>query len=129
MIRRPPRSTRTDTLVPYTPLFRSEDEGKAIGPWAEPIAPELLRKGLQAMIKTRIFDARMVIAQRQKKMSFLIQSLGGKAIGVAPMLALSQGGMFFPSLSQQNLLVPPDVPFSSENPRVGKEGVTTVKSL
>src|SRR3546814_11685904 len=24
MIRRPPRSTRTDTLFPYTPLFRSE---------------------------------------------------------------------------------------------------------
>src|SRR3546814_20486446 len=23
MIRRPPRSTRTDTLLPYTPLFRS----------------------------------------------------------------------------------------------------------
>src|SRR3546814_21065239 len=23
MLRRPPRSTRTDTLVPYTPLFRS----------------------------------------------------------------------------------------------------------
>src|SRR3546814_12640981 len=26
MIRRPPRSTRTDTLVPYTTLFRSEGE-------------------------------------------------------------------------------------------------------
>src|SRR3546814_11685483 len=26
MIRRPPRSTRTDTLFPYTTLFRSEDE-------------------------------------------------------------------------------------------------------
>src|SRR3546814_4705940 len=25
MIRRPPRSTRTDTLCPYTTLFRSED--------------------------------------------------------------------------------------------------------
>src|SRR3546814_9417914 len=25
MIRRPPRSTRTDTLFPYTPLFRSYD--------------------------------------------------------------------------------------------------------
>src|SRR3546814_7496525 len=25
MIRRPPRSTRTDTLFPYTPLFRSDD--------------------------------------------------------------------------------------------------------
>src|SRR3546814_13329758 len=27
MIRRPPRSTRTDTLVPYTTLFRSDGEG------------------------------------------------------------------------------------------------------
>src|SRR3546814_7358034 len=26
MIRRPPRSTRTDTLVPYTTLFRSDGE-------------------------------------------------------------------------------------------------------
>src|SRR3546814_110755 len=28
MIRRPPRSTRTDTLFPYTTLFRSENEGQ-----------------------------------------------------------------------------------------------------
>src|SRR3546814_3296997 len=27
MIRRPPRSTRTDTLFPYTTLFRSADRG------------------------------------------------------------------------------------------------------
>src|SRR3546814_308790 len=27
MIRRPPRSTRTDTLFPYTTLFRSHDTG------------------------------------------------------------------------------------------------------
>src|SRR3546814_7886561 len=27
MIRRPPRSTRTDTLFPYTTLFRSPDRG------------------------------------------------------------------------------------------------------
>src|SRR3546814_20844385 len=27
MIRRPPRSTRTDTLFPYTTLFRSQDVG------------------------------------------------------------------------------------------------------
>src|SRR3546814_12654815 len=27
MIRRPPRSTRTDTLFPYTTLFRSDYEG------------------------------------------------------------------------------------------------------
>src|SRR3546814_18950279 len=28
MIRRPPRSTRTDTLFPYTTLFRSDDLGE-----------------------------------------------------------------------------------------------------
>src|SRR3546814_3630733 len=28
MIRRPPRSTRTDTLVPYTTLFRSRQPGR-----------------------------------------------------------------------------------------------------
>src|SRR3546814_17127469 len=30
MIRRPPRSTRTDTLFPYTTLFRSYDDPTAI---------------------------------------------------------------------------------------------------
>src|SRR3546814_324973 len=41
MIRRPPRSTRTDTLFPYTPLFRSvfsqgygNGEAPAIGHWS-----------------------------------------------------------------------------------------------
>src|SRR3546814_11822558 len=29
MIRRPPRSTRTDTLFPYTTLFRSLGQGRA----------------------------------------------------------------------------------------------------
>src|SRR3546814_4978505 len=31
MIRRPPRSTRTDTLFPYTTLFRSADYVKNLG--------------------------------------------------------------------------------------------------
>src|SRR3546814_13504033 len=31
MIRRPPRSTRTDTLFPYTTLFRSVRVGNAVG--------------------------------------------------------------------------------------------------
>src|SRR3546814_20233788 len=32
MIPRPPRSTRTDTLFPYTTLFRSESKGANRGP-------------------------------------------------------------------------------------------------
>src|SRR3546814_8993539 len=31
MIRRPPRSTRTDTLLPYTTLFRSDRPHRGIG--------------------------------------------------------------------------------------------------
>src|SRR3546814_16387867 len=31
MIRRPPRSTRTDTLFPYTTLFRSAAPGSVVG--------------------------------------------------------------------------------------------------
>src|SRR3546814_10862177 len=36
MIRRPPRSTRTDTLVPYTTLFRSHRLCRVDGDPAEP---------------------------------------------------------------------------------------------
>src|SRR3546814_1997629 len=34
MIRRPPRSTRTDTLFPYTTLFRSDYSGDLLEPEA-----------------------------------------------------------------------------------------------
>src|SRR3546814_9319289 len=36
MIRRPPRSTRTDTLFPYTTLFRSVEEGARFHPILRP---------------------------------------------------------------------------------------------
>src|SRR3546814_20455780 len=43
MIRRPPRSTRTDTLFPYTTLFRSQQGGRiglgGFGSSARPAAP------------------------------------------------------------------------------------------
>src|SRR3546814_10076636 len=52
MIRRPPRSTRTDTLLPYTTLFRSEMAAKqqlvdrhGLGRGANPPATDLA-KGL-----------------------------------------------------------------------------------
>src|SRR3546814_2950478 len=41
MIRRPPRSTRTDTLFPYTALFRSKPAGTNPRALAERIAAEL----------------------------------------------------------------------------------------
>src|SRR3546814_2851397 len=43
MIRRPPRSTRTDTLFPYTTLFRSAEllDGLRFDAWAALLAPDL----------------------------------------------------------------------------------------
>ncbi len=87
-----------------------DDDGKAVGPWDPKLEPEVLRKGLRAMLKTRIFDARMLIAQRQKKLSFYMQSLGEEAIGTAHALALSEGDMCFPTYRQQSLLMAREVP-------------------
>src|SRR3546814_4349512 len=45
MIRRPPRSTHTDTLFPYTTLFRSEEEeppDRVDEEFAERVGPGLL---------------------------------------------------------------------------------------
>src|SRR3546814_16390843 len=39
MIRRPPRSTRTDTLFPYTTLFRSPRSGLRHRPWIVNVDP------------------------------------------------------------------------------------------
>src|SRR3546814_20387874 len=39
MIRRPPRSTRTDTLFPYTTLFRSEDKAVRAVPVLDDVEP------------------------------------------------------------------------------------------
>src|SRR3546814_13650324 len=39
MLRHPPRSTLTDTLFPYTTLFRSLDRALAVGDLAEAIFP------------------------------------------------------------------------------------------
>ena len=82
-----------------------DDAGGAVGPWAPQIASERLRAGLRAMMKTRAFDARMLIAQRQKKISFYMQCLGEEAIAVAHSLALAPGDMNFPTYRQQGLLL------------------------
>ncbi|NMM05263.1 3-methyl-2-oxobutanoate dehydrogenase (2-methylpropanoyl-transferring) subunit alpha [Polaromonas sp.] len=111
-VRRPPVDTLpVDTSdLAYALVRVLDDDGRAVGPWAPQVTPELLRQGLRAMMKTRIFDNRMVIAQRQKKMSFYMQSLGEEAIGTAHALALSQGDMCFPTYRQQSLLMARDVP-------------------
>ena len=82
-----------------------DEDGKAQGPWAPALHPERLRRGLRAMVKTRLFDARMLIAQRQKKLSFYMQCLGEEAIAIAHAAALREGDMNFPTYRQQGLVL------------------------
>ncbi|HNQ09457.1 MAG TPA: 3-methyl-2-oxobutanoate dehydrogenase (2-methylpropanoyl-transferring) subunit alpha [Giesbergeria sp.] len=114
-VRRPsPDSPAFDTADLANSLVRVlDDEGRAVGPWAPAIHPERLRRGLRAMVKTRIFDARMLLAQRQKKLSFYMQCLGEEAIAVAHAQALEEGDMCFPTYRQQGLLLSrDDIPMS-----------------
>ena len=82
-----------------------DDEGHAVGPWAPKVDAALLVRGLRAMLRTRAFDAKMLIAQRQKKISFYMQCLGEEAIAIAHALALREGDMCFPTYRQQGLLL------------------------
>src|SRR3546814_9022821 len=54
MIRRPPRSTRTDTLFPYTTLFRSADTLKRARPEAR-----------VEQVEDRMFDAADILVDGQ----------------------------------------------------------------
>jgi 2-oxoisovalerate dehydrogenase E1 component alpha subunit len=85
-----------------------DDEGRAQGPWAPKHDAALLRRGLRAMMRTRAFDAKMLIAQRQKKISFYMQCLGEEAIACAHALAIADGDMCFPTYRQQGLLISRD---------------------
>ena len=112
-VRRPPvEASPADTSdLAYGLVRVLDDEGRAVGPWALPVDKELLRRGLRAMLRTRAYDARMLIAQRQKKISFYMQCLGEEAIAIAHALALDPGDMCFPTYRQQGLLlVRDDIP-------------------
>lgn len=100
-----------DTRELATQLIRILDEdGRAVGPWATEETPELLLQGLRAMLKTRLFDSRMLKAQRQKKLSFYMQCLGEEAIAVGQTLALRPDDMHFPTYRQQGILIAREAP-------------------
>ncbi len=110
-VRRPPTDTAAaDTQDLVFSLVRVLDEdGSAVGPWDPKLTPDQLRRGLEVMMKTRVFDARMQVAQRQKKLSFYMLSLGEEAIGTAHAMALQEGDMCFPTYRQQSILLARDV--------------------
>lgn len=110
--RRPAVDVSADEIrdLAYTIIRVLNREGEAVGPWALALTPDQLRRGLRDMLKTRAFDARMTMAQRQGKTSFYMQSTGEEAIGAAHRKVLEDGDMCFPTYRQQSLLVAYDWP-------------------
>src|SRR3546814_4685593 len=77
MIRRPPRSTRTDTLFPYTTLFRSVDQ-QAIGLLAgrrETRQRRVNRQAIAAAIGQALLGERHDLRARSEEHTSELQSL------------------------------------------------------
>src|SRR3546814_3470552 len=83
MIRRPPRSTRTDTLFPYTTLFRSDPEtGRQIiardgryGPYVTEVLPEGTPKTGKNAVKPRTASLFKSMSLRSEEHTSELQSL------------------------------------------------------
>src|SRR3546814_2674181 len=80
MIRRPPRSTRTDTLFPYTTLFRSDMLAAVLD---EDWTIERIELLLHVLLRAAVFElsnrlevpARVVISERSEEHTSELQSL------------------------------------------------------
>lgn len=120
---------RPEETVPHkNSLIRVlDDDGVACGEWNPQASPELLRRGLRTMMLTRAFDNRMVIAQRQKKTSFYMQSLGEEVIPVAQAMALNQDDMCFTSYRQQGILLARGYPLVSMMNQIYSNSADPVK--
>jgi 2-oxoisovalerate dehydrogenase E1 component alpha subunit len=113
--RRPDVSSQEAEMrdMPFGLVRVLDPDGRAVGPWNPRLDPELLRKGLRAMLLTRVFDDRMFGAHRQGKTSFYMKSTGEEALGAAPSLVLGREDMCFPTYRVLAYLMARDYPLAS----------------
>src|SRR3546814_17830031 len=107
MIRRPPRSTRTDTLFPYTTLFRSCVPSH--GPAAQSI--QCASGEAATAVTAATWVGRLFPHAQPAVLKLTALGLGSRSLG--PGLGPDSG---------------PDPPCRSEERRVGQEGVSTCRS-
>ncbi|MEM7284243.1 MAG: thiamine pyrophosphate-dependent enzyme [Pseudomonadota bacterium] len=104
----PPMDAPADHFSDYAKgLVRVlDDQGTAVPGW-ESLLPDTETKvaGLRAMIKTRLYDERMIKMQRVGKMSFYVQCTGEEAVAVSQSMALTASDMCFPTYRCQGWLV------------------------
>src|SRR3546814_14296239 len=93
MIRRPPRSTRTDTLFPYTTLFRSTFKERGIdlelGTWRALAAPKGTPPSVIAKMKNEV---QRVTQEKNYQEFFARQYLG---------MVYEDGDKFTPELERE----------------------------
>src|SRR3546814_20757402 len=127
MIRRPPRSTRTHTLVPYTPLFRSStalrapavlDFAAVFADWSAGLEIGELPPGIIEAARGNLFD------------TLACAAAGRNAPGVCEVrdLALGWGGRGEASLWWSDARLPAHDAARSEESSVGKGGVSQCRS-
>lgn len=106
-VEKPPIDVAAQDIRPWahTIMRVLNRSGEAVGPWAGTLSDEAALQGLTAMVRTRAYDARMQMAQRQGKTSFYVQCTGEEAIACAQQMALAPGDMNFPTYRQQGLLL------------------------
>jgi len=111
-VRRPPVDVAASDIhdLAYSVVRVLNRQGEAVGPWVPALDVDALKLGLRAMMKTRAFDVRMMMAQRQGKTSFYMQCTGEEAIACGFQTALGTGDMNFPTYRQQGLLIAQDWP-------------------
>src|SRR3546814_3799559 len=84
MIRRPPRATRTDTLFPYTTLFRSSHRAK-VSARAYGTIP-----ALATLVLIPTFIAALLVDSWQLSLALMLIPMAACTAYVAPALALVQ---------------------------------------
>lgn len=114
-VRRPEADTSAEDMrdLAFSVVRVLNADGEAVGPWAGQLDANALRQGLRHMLTVRAFDERMLVAQRQGKMSFYLQCLGEEAVACAFRRALQEGDMNFPTYRQVGLLIADDYPLES----------------
>src|SRR4051794_3292778 len=106
-VARPPVDADPEAIrdLAYSIIRVLNRDGEAVGPWSGPLSDEALLAGLRDMMTLRVFDARMLMAQRQGKTSFYMQHMGEEAVSCAFRRALLPGDMNFPTYRQAGLLI------------------------
>src|SRR3546814_15562300 len=123
MIRRPPRSTRTDTLFPYTTLFRSRVAAAGVSSTIARQSTKLdaSMKNTRRMNTTSISGVRLIRRRRPP----LLRRLGLEDAECAAMLRLRSDERCGEDPADRTFHV---VAEGSEERRVGKECVSSCRS-